>query len=396
MKIVWICHFTNDRIQQRLGIAKKINEFAPWITLGLNEASKCDDIELHVIAPHRWLKRGRSFTLNGINYHFFNPGIPLYGRHWPEQFRFDIFTRFYFNRKFISRLVDKIKPDVIHLHGAENDYYSSSIIDLVQRYPVLLTIQGFLQKTEGKVRFALKKRIEYENRIISMVKHFGVRTNAMVNKIQNLNPKAVIHWHEYFVNAPDEKVLVAENIEKKFDLIFFSRVTKEKGIEDFIEIVSRLVKKDQSLSAVVIGLYTEVYYEKLKNLADSLGCLKNIKFMGFLKTQDDVFNVLNQSKVYLLPTYNDTLPSTIMECMFRKIPVVSYITGGIPEINKEGENIILVNQGDVDAMTSEVVRLLENDTERKLLAQRAFEHAQKKWNNKLILENIIEIYKKII
>ncbi|GJQ64329.1 MAG: hypothetical protein SCALA702_33820 [Melioribacteraceae bacterium] len=396
MKIVWICHFTNDLIQQKLGISKKINEFAPWISLGIDEASKRNDIELHVISPHRWIKGVRRFSIGRVNFYFFNPGIPFLGRHWPDKFRFDVLTRFYFNRRTIAKLVDKINPDIIHLHGAENDYYSTSILDLVNKYPVILTIQGFLKRPEGAISHVLEKRIEYENQIISKVKHFGVRTDAMVNKIKNQNSEAIIHWHEYFVNAPDEISLLDENIEKEYDLIFFSRVTKEKGIEDFIEIVSRLSKTNNDLSAAVIGLYTESYYEKLIKLATDLGCKKNIRFMGFLKTQEDVFNILNKSKVYLLPTYNDTLPSTIMECMFRKIPVVSYITGGIPQINKEGDNIILVEQGNVDAMTNEVARLLENQAERTLIAEKAYQHAIKKWNNKFILDNIIKIYKKIV
>jgi len=396
MKIVWICHFTNNDIQKKLGIKKRINEFAPWINIGINEAKKRDDIELHVISPHRWLRGIREFKEDDIHYHFFNPGMPFTGRQWPDKLRFDIYTCFFSNRRRILNFIEKINPEIIHLHGAENDYYSSVVFDIPQKYPVLMTVQGFLKTPLGKVRYSLKKRLENEKRVISRLKHFGVRTSAMVEEIKKLNSTAVFHWHEYFLNTPDDLSLIPESEEKKYDMIFFSRISKAKGIEDFITIFGNLRSKHSELRAAIIGLSSPVYLEELKELAVKNNCSENIDFLGFLPTQEDVYDVVSKSKVFVLPTYNDALPGSIMECMFRKIPVVTYYTGGIPEINKDDKNIIIVEQGDLKAMEEKVEFLLKDEDARNSLAKKAYNFACNKWNNKLILDDIINIYKKII
>lgn len=38
LRVAWICHFSNQAIQERLGVRRPIHEFAPWITIGIEEA----------------------------------------------------------------------------------------------------------------------------------------------------------------------------------------------------------------------------------------------------------------------------------------------------------------------------------------------------------------------
>jgi hypothetical protein len=88
MKVVWICHFSNQYIRERLSLSNRsfsnsirrlfskpiVNyiDFAPWVSNQIKEFEKFNDIELHIIAPHYGLKRFKhSFKMNGVYYHFF-------------------------------------------------------------------------------------------------------------------------------------------------------------------------------------------------------------------------------------------------------------------------------------------------------------------------------------
>ena len=90
MKVVWICHFSNPQIRERLNLSVNVIEvfarkmlkkpknnwidFAAWITNGIDEFEKFDDIELHVVSPHYGMaNKIETFQLNRINYHFFKP-----------------------------------------------------------------------------------------------------------------------------------------------------------------------------------------------------------------------------------------------------------------------------------------------------------------------------------
>ena len=174
IKVVWICHFTNDEIQSLLPIWKHQDEFAPWIPNLLKGFENREDVEMHVISPHDYLKRTTKLSLRNIHFYFVPFGIPISHRHWPNFFRFDVFSNFYFFRKKIKKIVNNIKPDLINLIGAENSYYSSSILDFKPNYPILIFIQGFISefKDEPKKSMELRNRIQVEEKIFKSFKYF--------------------------------------------------------------------------------------------------------------------------------------------------------------------------------------------------------------------------------
>ncbi|MCD4731454.1 MAG: glycosyltransferase family 4 protein [Bacteroidales bacterium] len=394
--VVWICHFSNIEIQEKLRVRKPIAEFAPWITLGIEEAKKRNDIELHIVSPHRWIQKDKEFIENSIHYHFFNPGVPFYGRHWPGFFRFDFYTNFFFNRRKIKKFVRKIKPDIIHLHGAENAYYSASFFDLEKKYPILVTIQGLVStiKNYHKENKIINNRIKIEKNILQKAKNFGVRTDEMFNEVKKINPEANYIWHDYFLNNKIEKGFKDE--EKQYDIIFFARLTVEKGIEDLIVSIGKLKAVFPKIKVAVVGGAGSEYMKRLKNLTIEHNCEENIYFLGHFISQKDVHKILLKSKICVLPVYEDTIPGTIIESMYRKIPVVSYKTGDIPVINKNDEIVLLSEKGDIKGLTHHIRTLLDDATKRDEIANKAYDYAHNHWSNKKALDNIMNGYHKII
>ena len=395
IKVVWICHFTNDYIQEKLKIRKTVAENAPWITLGIEEAKKRDDIELHIVSPHRWISKNREFDESNVFYHFFNPGIPIYGRHWPRFFRFDIFTNFFFNKKKIKKFVNKIKPDIIHLHGLENAYYSSSIFQFRFNYPVLITIQGFNVVNKISKGLAFNKDLATELEIMKNFDNYGVRYDTMKEIILKFNDKARFYWHEYFYNAKTENINIQRN-NKVYDMVFFGRVYKGKGVEDVIVATGLLKKEFPEIKTAIIGGASEDYLRKLKKLATTYNVVKNIEFFGFFPRQEDIYKVLNVSKIAVLPSYFDTIPGTMIESMHRKIPVVSYNVGGIPDINRNNEIVLLSESGDINGLVNNIKRLLVDERFRLKQGEEGFTYAKKRWNNEKALDDIIEAYKDIL
>jgi len=229
-----------------------------------------------------------------------------------------------------------------------------------------------------------------------MLTNFGVRTTNIMNEILDSNPRANIYWHEYFVNIPNIEEAGTLESEKIYDLIYFARISKEKGVEDFIKLTGRLCKQYPNLKTVIIGGANESYIKKLKKLAIDNQCSSAIDFQGFLPTQNDVYHILKKSKICVLPTYNDIIPGTIIESMFRKIAVVSYETGGIPDINRDEENILLSKQGDLDSLLSNIQSLLDSSEKRIEMANRAYNYAVKRWSNVKAMHDIVNAYKNII
>lgn len=396
IKVVWLCHFSNKNILQKLKINKNIGELVPWITHGIEDAKKRNDIELHIVSPHKWVRTYKEFQESNIHYHFFNSGVPYYGRHWPGFFRFDLITNFFFNRKKIKRIINKINPDIIHLYGFENTYFSSAILDL-PAYPHVITVEGFISRIKPGAGIFQKllwnKRFYFESRIIKEMKNFAVRTEDMANEVKSQNPDAVFYWLE---NSIKHDIMFRGNIsEKKYDIIYFAAITQIRGIEDLIKATGIISRKNNNIKLAVVGSSAEGYINKLKLLAAENDCEKNIDFIGFLPSQKEVHSVAIQSKISCLPCYQNMIPGTIIESMLLGIPVISCNVGGIPEINKDRENIILIKPGDIEALAEKIVFLIQNDKYREELVMKAYEYASDRWNNTKTMSNRMDIYRTI-
>jgi len=390
--VVWICHFTNEEIQSLLNVRKRENEFAPWIPSLLKGFENNNDVEIHVIAPHNNLRRKSKLYLRNIYYHFIPFGIPLLHRHWPSFLRVDVYTSFYLFRKKVKYIIKGIKPDLINLIGAENSYYGAAVLDLKADYPVLVFIQGFISEFKDEPRKSpeLKNRIKIEEKILKSFKYFCGEQDSSTY-ISAYNPE-----HKFFrLYFPVNENIVSNlnDTPKKYDCIYFGRLEKPKGAEDFIRVVAEIKRIKSNVKAFITGMGN---LNPLQKLADELSCSENIEFHPFIKSQEELFEYVKASRVLLVPTHKERLPATIRESMMLKIPIVAYATGGIPYINEFSENIYLVETGDYKKMAAKVIKLLEDEQLRDKLAEKAYNYCIKEYSCKINSDRLLSAYYQIL
>ena len=393
LRIVLICHFMNEPIQKELGMDGNEKELAPWINLVIEEIRKRNDIELYLIAPFSKIFKNHSFSENNIHYHCIKIGIPFTRKYWSDRYELNLWSDFYLFNLQVRRLVKRINPDLINLYGAENAYYSSSILG-IKGYPILVTIQGFvsLEKENIGKDPMIKKRIQIEERILGKFKYYGIEASFMGKYIKTFNPHARMFWFHF----PFTKTDLITQVSKEYDLVFFARITKLKGIEDLINAVSIARARKPEIKLCIIGNVNGTYLNYLKMLIGNLNLIDNIVFKGFFPTQKEMHNEVVKARISVLPTYNDTIPGTIVESMLLGVPVISYATGGIPDLNNEGENVILVEQGDTGQLAIEIIELLTNINKQQELAERGMKYALSEFDNANSVNLMIQAYKAVI
>jgi len=394
LKIVWICHFMNQSIKEKLRIPYAVKELAPWITLGVDEFKKRNDIDLHLIAPLVHICNSTIIVEGNITYHFVKIGRPLSRKPWPNWFNLDVLLNYMpFNLQVI-RLIKRIQPDLVNLIGAENAYYSSSVLK-IKNYPILVTIQGFVSlnnELEGGNTKVVKRRILIEEEIMRKMKHFGVEATSIESYIRAYNPEAKMHWFHF----PFAKTNVDTDHTKEYDIVFFARITKMKGIEDAIRALSIAKHYKPDIKMEVIGNADQGYMDSLRELVQELDLTKNIEFRGFLTTQKEMHNEAIKARISILPTYNDTIPGTIVESMLLGLPVISYRTGGIPDLNKDDENIILVEQGNISGLAEEIIKILEDPEKQSAMSNKVKTFALTRFDNTNSTDMLVKAYKEVI
>jgi glycosyltransferase involved in cell wall biosynthesis len=317
--------------------------------------------------------------------------MPIWGRHWPGIFKWDIMTNYAHNKRVVGKIIQSINPDVIHLQGAENPYYSSTALQFLGKYPLVVNLQRMsLNFFRGNSKEAVKA-VEVEQEILSKFKHFSVRTKKMKEDLLSYNPKAITHWVRY--NIPE---LMPKSVKKEYDLVFFAQIGKIKGIEDTIECLKILKSKYRKVTLCIIGSCSSAYKEYLLKMAEEKGVADCILWKGFLPNLEEVHNEASKAKISVLPTHWDIIPGTIIESMQLGLPVVSYKAGSIPELNEDRENVLLSEIGDIEGLANNIIRLLTDDDLYNTMRDRGIECIKNRYNNENIFQQHLNCYRKVI
>ncbi len=387
-KILWLCTFTNEEKRSHLSLWRKsAEETGQWIPNLATGFEADDKYELHVVSAEGWMRKGvESWREKGVTYHCFQPGIPGLG--YSFRLPFEAATRFYFNRRRISHIIDNVKPDLIHLYGVENPQYGSSVLDLNVNIPILVTIQGFIHREQNfHSSYNARIRCESEAKLLERLTHFsGDQESETV--VRRFNPKVQSYTPLYF---PVNESLVSRTEPQPitYDVLFAGALTKPKGFGDFLELVRLLRRKKPDIKAAVVG-YAHMYAEAVPFI-EKHGLQKNMIWLGRFPSQEGLFKAYKQSKLFIAPTYNDCFASTIRENMLLGTPCVAYRTGSIPFANRNGnENVVLVERGDVKCLFERVLNLLDNDAKRAEISVRALTFARHEFS----LEANVGIIKK--
>lgn len=387
-KVVWLCKFTNYEVAQKIG-AQNYQCSSPWITDLINLFRGNDEIELSIVSPNLYTNSYQNVLIDNIHVFLFK-----YKPTYIPKRAYNISYNYNITRRSVSEIVQEIKPDIIHLHGSENPHYAAGILALQNKYPVLVTIQGFnhLSSVPSNIikKYIRWNRIRIERCINSQQRYFTCATKDVENVLNQFNPTAIKFDTYYPTTVPE--VRARDFHQKKYDLVYFARISKDKGIEDFIEAVFQLKQTINNIKAIIIGRGGAKYVTYINSLINKLQLNENIYFAGFQPAHQDVFKLAAQAKVYVLPTYFDALPGSLREAMFMQIPVVAYNVGGIPSFNDQKECVTLAECKNISDLVEKIKLVLTNKERTDSLVKNAYDLIKNRFDNNKIYTDLINIY----
>lgn len=106
----------------------------------------------------------------------------------------------------------------------------------------------------------------------------------------------------------------------EIDLIYFGRLLSHKNVDRILKVVVLLTSKHPALRCLIIGNGPE--RSRLEQLAVQLGISKNIVFKDFLPSQEEVYSLLRQSKVFVSLSTREGFGLAPLEAMAAGLPVI--------------------------------------------------------------------------
>lgn len=138
-------------------------------------------------------------------------------------------------------------------------------------------------------------------------------------------------------------------------LIYVGGLSKRKGLDLLFKSLSR-VKNEYSLD--IVGDGEEI--EFLKDLANKLGILKNINFLGH-KDRNELIKLYSESDIFVLPTRCDCFGLVITEAMCAGLPlIVSKFADGAFDLLENHKGGYIVDPYDSEVLSEKIDKLLSD------------------------------------
>ncbi|MDX2099389.1 MAG: glycosyltransferase family 4 protein [Leptolyngbyaceae cyanobacterium bins.59] len=138
-------------------------------------------------------------------------------------------------------------------------------------------------------------------------------------------------------------------------LLFTGRLAPVKGLRILLESLVALKTAFPNVELIVIGDGAD--REALENRVRQLGLQNHVKFVGY-QSQREVRDYLQTTDVFVLPSFAEGVPVSLMEAMAAGVPVVTTRIAGVGELVEDWVNGYLVPPGDVTCLTDRIAVLL--------------------------------------
>lgn len=266
-----------------------------------------------------------------------------------------------FCRRFLKlrKIWKTEKPDVILSFIGKNNIMTILTSRFLQ-IPVVVSVRG-----EPKEEYASRAMRMIVNPCFAQADGVVLQTKEAAGffseKIQN---KAVI------LKNPLNPSFVRPRYEGERDKTIYAvgRVDANKNHEMLIRAFAAVAAEFPEHRLTIYGKGDCL--EKLQNLVKELGLENRICLPGAV---NDVADRIYQGSGFVLCSYSEGMPNTLIEAMCMGLPVISTDCpcGGPAELIRNGENGLLIPVGDQNAMESALRQLLGNEEQAESMGRNA-------------------------
>jgi len=174
-------------------------------------------------------------------------------------------------------------------------------------------------------------------------------------------------------------------------LVHVSNFRAVKRPVDCVEILARVRAQGANARLIMVGDGPE--RSAVAYRAEQLVVKDDVIFVG---KQANIADYLGVADVFLLPSELESFGLAALEAQACEVPVIATRIGGIPEVISEGETGYLSDIGDVQKMSEDTLRLLNDEDLRRSFGEKGREFAIQRYGSDKIIPQYISFYEKVL
>ena len=235
---------------------------------------------------------------------------------------------------------------------------------------------GLFQSLSFTIRSMIARKLNYFGAVDQFVALSDFQKNKLVSNGFDESRMAVI---------PNSLSLDAEratNSGKRDFIGFAGRLTREKGIFDFIEL-ARLMPNYEFR---VAGNQTSIL--------DGENIPQNLRFEGFLNALQ-LRDFYARAKVIVFPSrWYEGFPMTLLEAFSSKTPVITHNLSVMPEVVEDGKEGFVVEVGDLQKMCEKIELLFRDKQVWTALSENAWCKYEREYSVQSYYDKLISVISK--
>ncbi len=281
----------------------------------------------------------------------------------------------------ISKLVDLINHeelDILHVHYAIPHAFAAYMAKTMlaesgYNIPIITTLHGTDITLVGKdptYETAVTYSINHSDAVTTVSEYLKNSTNEFFNITRDIEViPNFIDLRTFSEDQGQENALAFKEEGKKV-ITHISNFRKVKRVEDVIRAFAQIREKIPSILLMVGDGPEKARAEMI--CRESKFC-HDVYFVG---KRDNVATILNQSDLFMLPSETESFGLAALEAMACEVPVISSDSGGLPELNINGETGFTCKVGDVHDMAEKAITILDNSETLIQFKKNAYQRAE--------------------
>ncbi len=326
------------------------------------------------------------------------------------------------NKKIMEQALDDFQPDIVHLNNFQRQLSASILKPIYQRkIPIVYTmhdlqpicpainmIDGHNQVCEaclkGKYFSCLSKKCVKNSRLKSLL---GVM-EAIYYRSHKIYSQKITHiiTPSYFY----KRKLVADGIQEKkitaihnfLDLkeypsssergkyaLYFGRLSREKGILQLLQAMKKVPKGvlyvagDGDEKEKILAYLKEHHLEK------------RVILLGHLNPKEMKHTIAKARFIVIPSIWYENCPYSVLETMAYGKPIIGSNMAGIPELVIHEKNGYIYPSQDIEALSTYLQELFEQDEKIDKFSQNAKRYA-KKYGKERYYQQLMKVYQKAL
>jgi glycosyltransferase involved in cell wall biosynthesis len=293
----------------------------------------------------------------------------------------------------MMRLIREEQPDIIHVQETNDPWYDMTLL-LNQMPPLVTTIHDVFRHPGDR---DLVPGSDWTRRISlirsqRLIVHGPLQRQKLLERAPQINHVVNVLPHGELGSIYRQRTQGNAQIQREpYTLLFFGRIWPYKGLKYLLEAMPMVWQRIPQAKLIIAGRgeHLETYHSRIYEE-------NRYEILNRFIPSEEVCRLFQRSTAVILPYIEASHSGVAAIAYGLGTPVIASDVGGLSELIHQGQDGMLVEPCNADALASAIIQFLENPALQKQYQEAAYQRAEDDLNWTAIALKTVSIYQKIL